>query len=103
MEKARWLALGIAMTFLASGCAQWTAMTRQDKIIVSTIGCAAAGAGIGAAAGSGGHASGREYLTKRGVDASRITTRGFGLTKPIADNKTAEGRAKNRRVEIKVR
>src|SRR5258706_10221144 len=47
------------MTFLARGCAQWTAMARQDKIIVSTIGCAAAGAGIGAAAGSGGHASGR--------------------------------------------
>jgi OOP family OmpA-OmpF porin len=212
MEKARWLALSIAITFLASGCAQWAQMTRQDKIIVSTIGCGAVGAGIGAAAGSGGHASARgaviggltsalicgtlayfltdegrpapapqarpapppparertivldnvlfdfdktaikpdgakildrlivflkensdkrvdleghtdsvgteqynqalserraasvkDYLTKRGVDAGRVTTRGFGLTKPIADNKTAEGRARNRRVEIKVR
>jgi OOP family OmpA-OmpF porin len=44
----------------------------------------------------------KDYLTKRGVDAGRISTRGFGETKPIADNKTAEGRAKNRRVEIKV-
>ena len=48
-------------------------------------------------------ASVKDYLTKRGVDAGRISTRGFGETKPIADNKTAEGRAKNRRVEIKVR
>ena len=48
-------------------------------------------------------ASVKDYLTKRDVDAGRITTRGFGETKPIADNKTAEGRSKNRRVEIKVR
>jgi OOP family OmpA-OmpF porin len=48
-------------------------------------------------------ASVKEYLTKRGVDTSRITTKGFGESKPIADNKTAEDRAKNRRVEIKVR
>jgi OOP family OmpA-OmpF porin len=48
-------------------------------------------------------ASVQDYLTKRGVNASRITMKGFGESKPIADNKTAEGRAKNRRVEIKVR
>ncbi|HTM07134.1 MAG TPA: OmpA family protein [Verrucomicrobiae bacterium] len=47
-------------------------------------------------------ASVKDYLTKRGVDAGRISTRGFGETKPIADIKTAEGRAKNRRIEIKV-
>jgi OOP family OmpA-OmpF porin len=44
----------------------------------------------------------KDYLTKRGVDSGKISTRGFGETRPIADNKTAEGRAKNRRVEIKV-
>ncbi|HEY1266206.1 MAG TPA: OmpA family protein, partial [Candidatus Binatia bacterium] len=47
-------------------------------------------------------ASVKDYLTRRGVQSARISTRGFGETRPIADNKTAEGRAKNRRVEIKV-
>src|SRR5262245_11060125 len=46
--------------------------------------------------------SGRDYLTKKGVDSVRISGQGFGESKPIADNRTAEGRAKNRRVEIKV-
>jgi len=46
--------------------------------------------------------SGRDYLVKKGVDSSRVSGQGFGKTKPIADNKTAEGRAKNRRVEIKI-
>lgn len=44
----------------------------------------------------------RDYLTKKGVDASRISGQGFGESKPIASNSTREGRAKNRRVEIKV-
>jgi len=43
-----------------------------------------------------------DYLTtKGGVDASKLTAVGFGDTKPIASNKTAAGRAKNRRVELK--
>jgi OOP family OmpA-OmpF porin len=45
----------------------------------------------------------KSHLTKNGVNASRIAMRGFGKTKPIADNKTSDGRAKNRRVEVKVR
>ena len=48
-------------------------------------------------------ASVKNYLIKKGVDTSRIATRGFGEAKPIADNKTKDGRAKNRRVEVKVR
>jgi OOP family OmpA-OmpF porin len=44
----------------------------------------------------------RDYISKKGVDTSRISAQGFGESKPIADNKTREGRAKNRRVEIKV-
>ncbi len=40
------------------------------------------------------------YLIKQGVDENRITVKGWGFSKPIATNKTKEGRAKNRRVEI---
>ena len=42
------------------------------------------------------------YLTARGVHTSRIATRGYGETMPIADNSSEVGRAANRRVEIKV-
>jgi OmpA-OmpF porin, OOP family len=44
-----------------------------------------------------------DYLVKKGVDAGRITSAGYGPDQPVADNATAAGRAKNRRVEIKVR
>jgi len=44
----------------------------------------------------------RDYVAKKGVEGGRVSGQGFGESKPIADNKTAEGRAKNRRVEIKV-
>jgi OOP family OmpA-OmpF porin len=47
-------------------------------------------------------ASVRDYVVKKGVDGGRVSGQGFGESKPIADNKTAAGRAKNRRVEIKV-
>jgi OmpA-OmpF porin, OOP family len=46
--------------------------------------------------------SARDYVVKKGVDSGRVSGQGFGESKPIADNKTAEGRAKNRRVELKV-
>jgi OOP family OmpA-OmpF porin len=42
----------------------------------------------------------REYLESQGVAAGRIEAHGLGESNPIADNKTAEGRAENRRVEI---
>jgi len=44
----------------------------------------------------------RDYLVTRGIAADRITAQGFGLTNPIADNKSPEGRANNRRVQIVV-
>lgn len=42
------------------------------------------------------------YLMSRGVPASRLRSQGFGETMPVASNDTPEGRAKNRRVEIKI-
>lgn len=44
----------------------------------------------------------RAYLVAQGVEASRITAEGRGESQPVADNRTAEGRALNRRVEIEV-
>lgn len=44
----------------------------------------------------------RDYLVSKGVSASRTNASGYGPDKPVADNKTAAGRAKNRRVEITV-
>jgi len=39
-------------------------------------------------------------LTEMGIDDARLTTKGFGATKPIDKNDTAEGKANNRRVEF---
>jgi OmpA-OmpF porin, OOP family len=42
------------------------------------------------------------YLVTNGIAADRLTSAGFGSTMPIADNKTKEGKASNRRVEVKL-
>ena len=44
----------------------------------------------------------KNYLVGKGVEKNRVYTEGKGEKQPVADNKTAEGRAKNRRVEIEV-
>jgi len=43
----------------------------------------------------------RDYLITKGVPATQLTANGYGESKPIADNKTVEGRAENRRVELR--
>ena len=44
----------------------------------------------------------KDYLTAQGVDASRLIMMGYGEAQPIADNETAEGKQKNRRVEVAI-
>jgi outer membrane protein OmpA-like peptidoglycan-associated protein len=45
----------------------------------------------------------RAYLVRRGVAAERLAARGYGETQPVADNDTRDGRAQNRRVELRKR
>ena len=47
-------------------------------------------------------ASVARYLTKQGIDPFRVTTVSYGEDKPVADNQTAEGKRRNRRIEISV-
>ena len=42
-----------------------------------------------------------EYLVSKGIDPERLTAKGYGSTQPVVSNDTAEGRARNRRVELK--
>jgi outer membrane protein OmpA-like peptidoglycan-associated protein len=42
------------------------------------------------------------YLIQKGIDSNKITAKGYGEEMPIADNKSKEGRAQNRRVELKI-
>ncbi len=44
----------------------------------------------------------KAYLVSKGIEKNRVYTEGKGKSQPIADNRTAEGHAKNRRVEIEV-
>lgn len=44
----------------------------------------------------------KKYITDKGIDGVRITAIGYGLTKPVVSNKTAEGRQRNRRVEFTI-
>ncbi len=44
----------------------------------------------------------KAYLVTKGIEKNRVYTEGKGEKQPVADNKTTEGRAKNRRVEIEV-
>ena len=44
----------------------------------------------------------KKFLTSKGIETNRVYTEGKGFSQPVADNKTAEGRSKNRRVEVEV-
>lgn len=42
------------------------------------------------------------YIINKGIDKNRVTYKGYGKSKPIASDRTPEGRKKNQRVEIKI-
>ncbi|CAN5792207.1 hypothetical protein BH11BAC3_BH11BAC3_18300 [soil metagenome] len=44
----------------------------------------------------------RDYLISRGIAAERLTAKGYGMTEPVADNDSEEGRQTNRRTEVKI-
>lgn len=44
----------------------------------------------------------RAYLLMKGIAPDRVTAKGYGMTMPVAENDTAEGRALNRRTEVKI-
>jgi outer membrane protein OmpA-like peptidoglycan-associated protein len=43
-----------------------------------------------------------EYILSKGIDAGRITSKGYGESMPVSENETDEGRQLNRRVEFKI-
>ena len=45
----------------------------------------------------------RNYLISKGIDPGMVKSEGFGFSKPVAENDTEDGRAQNRRVEIRLR
>ena len=109
MKKTNLLTiLVLSASIIFSGCAS---MSNTGKgAAIGAGGGAALGAGIGALVGKGkgaaiGAAVGRaeavaNFLVGNGIARNRITTEGLAFDQPVADNSTAEGRAKNRRVEV---
>jgi outer membrane protein OmpA-like peptidoglycan-associated protein len=42
------------------------------------------------------------YIISKGIDPARLAAKGYGMTMPVESNKTEEGRAQNRRTEVKI-
>ncbi len=84
MHKARWLVLTVAIMFMVSGCAVISNMTRTDKIVASTLTCAAIGGGIGAGAGSGSGHAGRGAVIGSLSSALLCGALAYFLTEPTA-------------------
>jgi outer membrane protein OmpA-like peptidoglycan-associated protein len=81
------------------------ALTKQDpdsKIVVEGHTDSQGGADYNQGLSQQRAESVRSHLVSRGIAADRVTAQGFGLSRPVADNGSAEGRANNRRVEIVV-
>jgi outer membrane protein OmpA-like peptidoglycan-associated protein len=102
-ETAKWALLGTAQAKLNDVAA---ALTKQDKdstMVVEGHTDSVGGDAMNQELSQKRAESMRSYLVSRGIAADRITAQGFGPTRSIADNASAEGRANNRRVEIVVK
>ena len=82
-----------------------TALTREDpvsKMVVEGYTDSQGAAGYNQELSQRRAQAVRDYLVTRGIADDRITAKGFGPERPVADNASSEGRANNRRVEIVV-
>src|SRR5438132_1280577 len=103
MRELKILLAGLLILGTSAGCGfrerRWGWCAVGGGLVGAAVGAGTAG-GLVNAYEKGRTRAVRDYLVREGIDPSRITTRGYGKSRPVASNDTAEGRAQNRRAEV---